>query len=435
MTKDMTKEEIILANKEYLFPAVFHYFKEPLVVARARDQYVWDADGKQYLDFLGGIVTVSVGHCNQQVNEKVQRQMDTLQHVSTVFANEPQAALAKKVAQLTPGGQLTKSFFTNSGTEANETAILTARCYTGSTEIVALRHAYHGRSAAAMTLTGQGAWRLGPAQAGVIHAHNAYCYRCPFGLTYPNCEVRCAQDMEELIRSSTGGRIAGFIGEPIQGVGGFITPPKEYFRIVEKIVRNHGGIFISDEVQTGWGRTGTKWFGIEHWGVTPDIMTCAKGLGNGSPIGLTVAKPEVADSVKGLTISTFGGNPVVSTAAKAVIDYIEEHNLPANCEETGAYLRGGLLELQERHEIIGEVRGMGLLQAIELVEDRQTKAPATAATAAAMEAARDQGLLLGKGGMYGNVLRFSPPMNIGRGDVDNFCGMLDKALTAAGGRR
>jgi 4-aminobutyrate aminotransferase len=246
--------------------------------------------------------------------------------------------------------------------------------------------------------------------------------------------------MEELIRSSTGGHIAGFIGEPIQGVGGFITPPKEYFRIVEKIVRNHGGLFISDEVQTGWGRTGAKWFGIEHWGVTPDIMTCAKGLGNGSPIGLTVAKPEVADSVRGLTISTFGGNPVTSTAAKAVIDYIEELNLPANCEETGAYLRSRLLELQERHDIIGEVRGMGLLQAIELVEDRQTKVPATAATAMAMEAARDQGLLLGKGGMYGNVLRFSPPMNIGRADVDNFFGMLDKALTAvaavaAGGAR
>jgi 4-aminobutyrate aminotransferase-like enzyme len=266
----------------------------------------------------------------------------------------------------------------------------------------------------------------------VVHAHNAYCYRCPFGLTYPSCEVRCAQDMEELIRTSTSGQIAGFIGEPIQGVGGYITPPKEYFQIVEKIVRNHGGIFISDEVQTGWGRTGGKWFGIEQWGVTPDIMTCAKGLGNGSPIGLTVAKPEVADSVKGLTISTFGGNPVVATAAKAVIDYIEEMNLPANCEETGAYMRNRLLELQQRHSIIGDVRGMGLLQAIELVEDRQTKVPAVAATARLMETCREEGLLLGKGGMYGNVLRFSPPMNIGRADVDNFFGMLDKALASVG---
>jgi len=426
----MTKDEIILANKEFLFPAVFHYYKEPLVVARAKDQYVWDADGNQYLDFFGGIVTVSVGHCNEKVNAAVHRQLDTLQHVSTVFANEPQAALAKKIASVTPGRQLTKSFFTNSGSEANETAVLAARCFTGNTEIVALRHSYRGRSAATMGLTGQGSWKLGPPQAGVVHAHNAYCYRCPFGLTYPECDVRCARDMEELIRTTTSGRVAGFIAEPIQGVGGFITPPKEYFQIVEKIVRNHGGIFISDEVQTGWGRTGDKWFGIEHWGVTPDVITGAKGLGNGSPIGLTVAKPQVADSVKGLTISTFGGNPVTSAQAKAVLDFIEEQNLAANCAETGAYLRAGLEDLKSRHEIIGDVRGMGLLQALELVEDRQSKAPATAETGLAMEAARENGLLIGKGGMFGNVLRVSPPMNIGRADVDQFLQLLDKALAA-----
>jgi 4-aminobutyrate aminotransferase len=426
----MTKDEIILANKEFLFPAVFHFYKEPMVVARAKDQYVWDADGNQYLDFFGGIVTVSVGHCNSQVNAKVHQQIDTLQHVSTVFPNEPQAALAKKIASLTPGGQLTKSFFTNSGTEANETAIMTARCYTGNTEIVALRHSYHGRSAMAMTLTGQGAWRLGPAQAGIVHAHNAYCYRCPFGLTYPSCEVKCAQDLEELVRTTTSGRLAGFIGEPIQGVGGFVTPPKEYFKIIEGIVRNYGGIFISDEVQTGWGRTGGKWFGIEQYGVIPDILTSAKGLGNGAPIGVTVAKPEVADSVKGLTISTFGGNPVATTAAKAVIDFIEEKNLMANCAEVGGYLRAGLEDLKEKHELIGDVRGMGLMQAIELVEDRKSKTPATAATAQLMEAARENRLLIGKGGMFGNVIRLSPPMNIARTDVDQFLTLLDKSLAA-----
>jgi 4-aminobutyrate aminotransferase len=424
----MTKEEIILANQDFLFPCVFHFYKEPMVVTRARDQYVWDADGNQYLDFFGGIVTVSVGHCNQTVNAKVRQQLDTLQHVSTVFANEPQAALAKKIASITPGGKLTKSFFTNSGTEANETAILAARCYTGNSEIVALRHAYHGRSALALTLTAQSAWRLAPAQPGIVHAHNAYCYRCPFGLTYPDCEVRCAQDMEELIRTTTSGNIAGFIGEPIQGVGGFITPPPEYFRIVEKIVRNHGGIFISDEVQTGWGRTGGKWFGIEQYGVVPDIITSAKGLGNGAPIGLTVAKPEVADSVKGLTISTFGGNPVTTTQAKAVIDFIEERKLLTNCTETGGYLRGRLEELRDKHEIIGEVRGMGLMQAIELVEDRASKVPATSQTAIIMEAARENRLLIGKGGMFGNVLRITPPMNVGRADVDQFIDLLDRSL-------
>jgi 4-aminobutyrate aminotransferase len=428
----MNKDEIILAHKEFLFPAIFHYFKEPLVVSHAKNQYVWDADGNQYLDFFGGIVTVSVGHCNDQVNAKVHKQLDTLQHVSTVFANEPQAALAKKIASITPGGRLTKSFFTNSGTEANENAILTARCYTGNTEIVALRHSYHGRSAMAMTLTGQGAWRLGPSQAGIVHAHNAYCYRCPFGLEYPSCGVRCAQDMEEMIRTTTSGRIAGFIAEPIQGVGGFVTPPKEYFPIVEKIVRNHGGLFISDEVQTGWGRTGGKWFGIEQWGVTPDIITSAKGLANGSPIGLTVAKPEIADAFKGLTISTFGGNPVTTTAAKAVIDFIEEQNLMTNCTETGGYLRGRLEELKGKHSVIGDVRGMGLLQAIELVEDRKTKTPAVAQTGMLMEAARENRILVGKGGMYGNVIRLSPPMNITRTDVDQFIGLLDKSLAACG---
>ena len=425
----MTKDEIVLASQEYLFPAVFHYYREPLVIARAKDQFVYDADGRSYLDFFGGILTISVGHCNERVNHAIHAQVDQLQHVSTVFVTEPQAALAKKIASLTPDGRLTKSFFTNSGTEANETAILAARCYTGSSEIIALRHSYHGRSAMTMALTGQGAWRIGGAvQPGIVHAHNAYCYRCPFGLTYPACEVRCARDVEELIRTSTSGRVAGFIAEPIQGVGGFITPPKEYFAIVAEIVRKAGGIFISDEVQTAWGRTGGKWFGIEHYGVVPDVMTSAKGLGNGCPIGLTVATPEVAAGVTGLTISTFGGNPVTTAAAKAVLDFIESENLLANAAETGAYLRGKLEELREKHAVIGDVRGMGLMQALELVEDRATKAPAPRATTALMEAARRNGLLVGKGGTYSNCIRISPPMNIAKSDVDEFARRLDHSL-------
>jgi 4-aminobutyrate aminotransferase len=323
---------------------------------------------------------------------------------------------------------LRKSFFTNSGSEANETAILAARCYTGSTEIVALRHSYHGRTAATMGVTGQSTWKLGPPQPGVVHAVNAYCYRCPFGLEYPSCEVKCAQDMEQVIRTSTSGRVAALIAEPIQGVGGFITPPKEYFKIVTDIVRNYGGIFIADEVQTAWGRTGSKWFGIEHWDVQPDIITSAKGLGNGLPIGVTIARPEVADAMKGVTISTFGGNPVVTTAAKAVIDYIEEQNLLRNTEETGAYLRGKLLDLKDKYQLIGDVRGMGLLLALELVEDRRSKAPATAATLQMLEAARENRIMIGRGGIYGNVLRLSPPMNIGRSDVDEFILRLDAAF-------
>ncbi|HBY60372.1 MAG TPA: aspartate aminotransferase family protein [Solibacterales bacterium] len=428
----MNKQDLLLAQSEFLFPAVFHYYREPLVIARARNQFVWDADGNQYLDFFGGIVTVSVGHCNDAVNQRIHQQVDTLQHVSTLFVTEPQVALAQKIGSMTPGGgALRKSFFTNSGTEANEVAILTARCYTGSTEIVALRHSYHGRSALGMTLSGSQPWRIGAPAAGVVHAHNAYCYRCPFGLTYPTCDVRCAGDVEELIRTTTTGQVAAFIAEPIQGVGGFITPPKEYFPMVAAIVRRHGGLFISDEVQTAWGRTGGKWFGIEHSGVTPDILTSAKGLGNGTPIAVTVARDEVAAALKGLTISTFGGNPVAATAAKAVLDYIDEHDLRTNAAETGAYLRAKLEELKERHPVIGDVRGMGLMQALELVKDRATKEPAPEATAALMEAARRERLLIGKGGLYGNCIRISPPLNIGRTDVDEFARRLDAALSAA----
>jgi 4-aminobutyrate aminotransferase-like enzyme len=421
----MTKNEILLAQKEFLFPSIFHYYKEPLVVTRAKGQYIYDADDRQYLDFFGGIVTISVGHSNDRVNAKVHEQIDKLEHVSTVFATEPQVQLARKIASVTPGG-LSKSFFTNSGTEANETAILAARCYTKSSEIIALRHSYHGRSSLAMSLTGSGSWRLGGSlQPGIVHAHNAYCYRCPFGLTYPSCEVKCAQDMEDLIRTSTSGRVAGFIGEPIQGVGGFITPPKEYFGIVAGIVRNHGGVFISDEVQTAWGRTGGKWFGIEQYGVTPDIITSAKGLGNGLPIGLTTAKPEIADSIAGLTISTFGGNPVTTTAAKAVLEYIEEENLVTNAADTGAYLRGKLEELKEKYSLVGDVRGMGLMQAMELVRDRKTKEPAGPETVEVMEAARRHGLLVGKGGTFGNCIRITPPLNISKTDVDEFARVLD----------
>ena len=222
------------------------------------------------------------------------------------------------------------------------------------------------------------------------------------------------------------------IAEPIQGVGGFITPPKEYFPILQGIVKKYGGVFISDEVQTAWGRTGGKWFGIEQWGVEPDVITSAKGLGNGIPIAVTIAKPEIADAMRGLTISTFGGNPVATTAGKAVLDFIEEQNLRANCAEVGAYLRGKLEELKEKHAIVGDVRGMGLLQAIELVKDRATKEPAAAEMGVLMEAARENRILIGKGGLYGNVLRISPPMNISRSDVDLFAERLDASLAVCG---
>ena len=431
----MNRDELILAHKTFLFPAVFHYFEQPLVLERAQGQFCYDTEGNEYLDFFGGIVTVSVGHGNPQVKAAIAAQLDKLTHVSTCFATEPMVALAQKLAAISPlaagDGRPAKLYFTNSGTEADETAILAARLYTGASEIVALRHGYHGRSALAMALTGHAAWRLGPAtQPGIVHSHAAYCYRCPFGLSYPDCGVKCAADLKELIKTSTSGKVAAVIAEPIQGVGGFITPPKEYFPIVAEIVRRHGGLFISDEVQTAWGRTGGKWFGIEQWGVTPDIVTSAKGLANGLPIGMTMARADVADAMKGLAISTFGGNPVATAAGKAVLDYIEQETLLANTAAVGAYLKERLQELQAKHALIGEVRGMGLLLGVELVRDRRTKEPAARETNALLARCRDQRVLVGKGGLYGNVIRISPPMNIGQGDVEEFIRRFDAALAA-----
>ena len=424
------RDELILAGEQYLFPAVFHLFDRPLVIERAKDQYVWDSDGKQYLDFFGGIVTISVGHLNDSVNAAIHHQVDRLHHVSTLFPTRPQINLATRLAKLSPDRKLTKSFFTNSGSEANETAIQLARCYTGNTEIVALRHSYHGRTSGGRTLTGQSVWRgPGPPEAGVVHAHNAYCYRCPFGKTYPSCDIACATDVKELIETSTSGSVAGFIAEPIQGIGGFITPPKEYFKIVTDIVREHGGIFICDEVQAACGRTG-RWFGIENYDVVPDVVTLAKGLGNGLPIGATLARPEIADSMRFLTLSTFGGNPVTTAAAAAVVDFIAEQDLLTNSAHVGTYLAKQLAELQAEFPLIGDVRGVGLMQALELVCDRETKEPATRQTDRLMEEARKRGLLIGKGGLYGNVIRISPPLNISTADVDAFIAAFHPALCA-----
>jgi 4-aminobutyrate aminotransferase and related aminotransferases len=425
----MKREEIIRKQKEFIFPCVSTYFFEPVPMERGEMQYLWDVEGKRYLDFFGGIVTVGLGHCNPRVTEKAKAQMDKLQHVSTCFPTEPMVALAEKLASIAPG-KIKKSFFTNSGTEANETAVQTARMHTGNFEIVALRHGYSGRSSLTRGMTGMNTWRRGTIEVGIVHTMNPYCYRCPLGLKYPSCDIACAKDLEAVIQTSTSGKIAGILAEPIQGVAGFVTPPKEYFKLVFNIVKQYGGDFISDEVQTGWGRTGKKWFGIEHWEVEPDIITAAKSLGNGHPIGLTMAKPEVADSFQGLTISTFGGNPVTSVTAKAVIDIVEEDDLRTNADVVGAYFRERLLELQEKHDLIGDVRGMGLMQALELVKDRKTKEPATAETGMMLEAARDRGLLVGRGGLLGNVIRMSPQLNIAKADVDEACKILDRSLEA-----
>jgi 4-aminobutyrate aminotransferase len=420
--------EAVRKHTEFLFPAVAMYYQEPLALVRGEGFHVWDDQGNKYLDCFGGVLTVSVGHAHPKINEAIINQVKTLQHTSTLYANQPQSDLAEKLHQITPG-KLKKSFFTNSGTEADDTAVHTAKTATGRHEIVVLRHSYSGRSATALSAMGHSTWRpLPPQVAGFVHARAPYCYRCPFKLTYPECGLACANDIEELIMTTTTGEIAAFMAEPILGVGGFVVPPPGYFERAVEITRKHGGLFIADEVQTGWGRTGDKWFGIEHWNVEPDIITSAKGLGNGVPVGITVATPEVADSYPGLTFSTFGGNPVSMAAALAVIHLIEEEDLKRNAAEVGGYLRQKLEALKEKYPVIGDVRGLGLMQGLELVKDRETKEPAPHALLQVFEETKRRKVLIGKGGLYGNVIRTGLMLNATKDHVDELVTALDAAF-------
>lgn len=424
------QSDTVQKHRKFLFPAVAMYYQEPLTLERGEGMYVWDEQGRRYLDCFGGVLTTSIGHANPRVIEAVTDQMKKITHTSTLYASKPQGELAAKLAEIAPGS-LEKSFFTNSGTEADETATMAAKLYTGRSEIITLRHSYSGRTAAAQSSAGQSSWRILPAQVpGYVPAPAPYCYRCPFKLTYPECGVACAKDLKEVIETSTAGKIAAFMAEPIIGSGGFIVPPKEYFKEAVAIIRQYGGVFIADEVQTAWGRTGDKWFGIEHWDVEPDIMTSAKGMANGTPIGWTIARKDIAAAVPGLTFATFGGNPVSSRAALATIEVIERENLAHNAKVVGDYLREKLMGLQEKYDVIGDVRGMGLMQGLEFVKDRKTKEPHPQAVLKVFEETKKRGVLIGKGGLYGNVIRLGPPLIATKSDMDELAAALDAALSA-----
>ena len=425
----MSKASDVRARQaEFLFPCVANYYKEPVVLTHGSGSRVTDIEGQEYLDFFGGILTVSIGHANPEVNEAVTAQMRELGHTSTLYPTTRQIDVAEKLARLSPG-KLKKSFFTNSGSEADETAVVLAKIFTGKQEIIGLKHGYHGRTHMAMALTANVNYRLIPNQlAGIVAAAAPYCYRCPYGANPKTCGLECAKDIEETIQTQTTGKPAAFIAEPIMGVGGFITPPPEYFQVAVGIVRNYGGLFICDEVQTGFGRTGGKWFGIEHWGVEPDIMTMAKGIANGFPVGATIATDEVARAWTGATISTYGGNSVSMAAADATLAVMEKENVPKRAEERGRELRARLEEYKERYDWVGDVRGMGLMQAIELVDDRKTKAPSPTKANALMEAAKRHGLLLGKGGLHGNTMRIAPGLLISKDEMDDGLRRFDKAM-------
>jgi alanine-glyoxylate transaminase/(R)-3-amino-2-methylpropionate-pyruvate transaminase len=415
----MTKsEDVLAAHREFLFPAVRPLYDQPLVLDEGAGVRVRDVEGREYLDLFGGILTTSVGHCHPEVVERVRAQVGRLGHTSPLYVNEPQVDAARRLAEIAPAG-LSQTFFTNSGTEAVETAIHMAFLHTGRSEIIALRQAYHGRSFLATNVTAMGVWRpLASSFPGVKHAMTPYPYRCPFKQP---CDESCgeafARDLEDVISTTTNGRPAAFIAESILGVGGYIVPPPGYFARAAEIIRSYGGLFISDEIQSGFGRTGGHWFAIEHWGVEPDIMVMAKGIANGAPVGATITRPDIAASWTPKTFSTFGGNPVSMAAACATLDVMVAEDVPPRAETRGAQLSRGLDELEDQYDWIGESRGMGLMQALEIVHDKHTKEPAPETAKALLEAAREEGLLIGIGGLHGQVLRIGPSLLILEAEV------------------
>jgi len=425
---DAVAADLKRRQDEFLFHCLSTYYPQPVVPVEADGVWLREADGREYLDLFAGILTTSVGHCHPEVNAAAARQAESLGHTSSLYITEPQVRVAEKLAEITPG-KLRQSYFTNSGTEAIETAITLACCHTGRSEIVSLRHGYSGRSALAQDLTALSSWRpLGRRIAGITQVSAPYPYRAPFAYESDEQLVDFyARELEDVIQTTTTGKPAAFIAETILGVGGYVVPPPGYFQRMAEIIRKYGGLLIIDEVQAGIARTGGHWFGIEHWGVEPDIMVMAKGIANGYPAAATITTPEIAESWTAKTISTFGGNPVCMAAAEATLGVLERADARANAAARGEQFMAGLRELQAQHRWIGEVRGLGLMIGLEIVEDPATREPAPARAGALLNAARDEGVLVGLGGLHGQVLRIGPSLLITEAEVDDGLARLGRA--------
>src|SRR6058998_321709 len=369
-------DEVLRLRKQFLNPGIFLYYKKPLMLVEGKMQYVWDEHGRRYLDALGGIVTVSVGHCHPDVVDVVRQQNETLQHSTTIYLHPNIAQFAEKLASKMPG-DLKVCYFVNSGSEANDLALLMARAYTGNYDVIALRNAYHGGNASGMGMTAHSTWKFNvPHSFGVHHAIAPDPYRGPYGRNDSDAGKKYAADVKQLIDFASPGQVAGFIAESIQGVGGVVVFPDGYLKHVYEHVRAAGGVCIADEVQSGFGRTGTHFWGFETQGVIPDIVTMAKGIGNGCPLGAVVTTPKIAATLaQRLHFNTFGGNPVVCAQGAAVLDVIDREKLQANALKIGSQIFAGLERLKAKHNLVGDVRGKGLLLGIELVKDRATKEP------------------------------------------------------------
>lgn len=427
-----SREEVIATRKQYANPAIFTIYKEPIMIVEGHMQWLYDETGKRYLDMFGGIVTVSCGHCHPKITKAIHDQVDTLQHGTTIYLHPGMPALAKKLASKMPTG-LDVTYFVNSGSEANDLAIQMARLYTGNNDVVALRNAYHGASPSSNTLTSHSTWKYPTnISAGIHHAINPDPYRSPFAGTPEEIARKSAADIRDLIRFSTSGKVAAFIAEPIQGVGGATHGAKNYLKEAYAVIREFGGLCIADEVQTGFGRTGDHYWGFQNFDVVPDFVVMAKGIGNGVPLAAVTTRMEIAQALtQKIHFNTFGGNPVCMAAGNAVLDVIEEDGLQENSRVIGAKLKSGLQKLAKEHNIIGDVRGMGLMLGVELVRDRGTKEPAKAEAMDVLEATREMGMLIGKGGIDGTVIRIKPPMCITSADADFALDVFHQAFTAA----
>ncbi|MFF4894388.1 aspartate aminotransferase family protein [Micromonospora chersina] len=426
----MAHRELLTRHRSVMPKWLALYYEQPIEFASASGRRVTDREGRTYLDFFAGILTNAIGYDVAEISDAVRSQIDTgVLHSSTLYLIQSQVELAEKIAELS-GIPDAKVFFTNSGTEANETALMLATQHRRSEQVLALRNSYHGRAFATVGITGIRGWSasaLSPVKVSWVHG--GYRYRSPFrDLSDADYVRACVADLREIIETTTAGDVACMIVEPIQGVGGFATPPDGLFGEFKKVLDEYGILLVSDEVQTGWGRTGEHFWGIQAHGVVPDAITFAKGLGNGLAIGGVIARADLMDCLGANSISTFGGNPLATTGALASLNYLLEHDLQANAADLGARLLDGLRAVAQVHPVVGDVRGKGLMIALELVGP--DGAPHPAAAAALLEESRERGLLVGKGGLYGNVIRLAPPMTLTRAEADEALEILTQSIEA-----
>jgi alanine-glyoxylate transaminase/(R)-3-amino-2-methylpropionate-pyruvate transaminase len=433
MSKVRTNEEMIAFRKAHFLPTASLYHKEPLHLVKAQGQFVWDSAGKKYLDAIGGIVCISAGHNHPRIKKALSAALerDQIQHTSTLYLSDPVIDASEALLAEAPAG-LDRVAFTNSGSEANELAIMAARHATGETAVLNLRHSYHGGTSGTLANCGHHTWRFKAQPVlNTISVQEPNCYRCPYEKTKDSCALECAKDVERAIQTGTNGKIAAMIVEPVMGVGGFITPPDEYFPIVTKIVHGYGGKYISDEVQTGAGRCGGNFLLSKELKIDADAVTMAKGFGNGAAVGAVVLKTDLAEKMAGrLYFNTFGADPHQMIQAKETMDIIKDEKLVENARAMGKLLVDGMKELAKQFNLIGEVRGRGLLLGMELVKDRTSKAFATEEAVRFMDECKERGLLLGKGGLMGNVVRIAPAMNITRDDVSFMLKVMAESFTA-----